>query len=163
MSTKKREDNQERDDSHPLRRPVTGSSFENVVDQLLNKARSEGQFDNLEGQGRPLRSDIEERLVPEELRAGFRMLKNAGFAPPWVEARRAVDQERGDLAGWLVQANARWPRLDDAARAKLREEYRRKLEDLQRQILTYNLMAPESAGQVPGLQLPIEQAKLGGS
>ncbi|HWQ14541.1 MAG TPA: DUF1992 domain-containing protein [Roseiflexaceae bacterium] len=158
--TKKREE-RERDDDHPLRRAVTARNFESVVDQLLDKARAEGAFDNLPGQGRPLEQEAEEAHVPPELRAGFRMLKNAGFAPPWVEARRAIEQERSELAGWLAQANARWPRLDRASRAKLRAEYRRRLEDLQRSILNHNLTAPQSAGQVPGLKLPEELAKLG--
>ncbi len=161
MSEKPEQD--ERDDTHPMRRPLTRSNFESVVDKLLDEARSRGQFDNLSGQGRPLQEDPEERLVPPELRTGFRMLKNAGFAPPWVEARRAIEQDRGELAGWLAQANLRWPRLDEAARTRLRDEYRRKLDDLQRQILNYNLTAPESVGQIPGLKIADELAKLGGA
>jgi DnaJ homolog subfamily C member 28 len=153
---------EQRDDDHPLKRAVTRSNFEGVVDKLLGQARDSGQFDNLQGQGQPLRKDVEDALVPEELRAGFRMLKNAGFAPPWVEARRSIEEERGNLAGWLTRANARWPRLDEPARSKLRAEYRSKLDDLQRQILNYNLTAPESPGQIPGLKIPEELAKLGG-
>jgi DnaJ homolog subfamily C member 28 len=149
------------DDAHPLRRPVTHNNFENVVDQLLGKARASGQFDNLQGQGRPLKQDAEEALVPEELRAGYRMLKNAGYAPPWVEARRTLDEQRAELAGWLAQANNRWRNLDAGGREKLRAEYQRRLQELQREILNYNLTAPESAGQVPGLQIALELKKLG--
>lgn len=156
-----RRDNEERDDAHPLRRAITGQQYERVVDQLLRQARASGQFDNLDGQGRPLKRDVAEELVPEEMRAGFRMLKNAGFAPAWVEARRALDDQRGELAGWLAQANLRWPHLDEPGRATLRAEYRRRLDDLQREILTYNLTVPEAAGQVPGLQLAVELRKLG--
>ena len=159
--TQKPDDAQERDDAHPLRRPLTARTFESVVDQLLNKARAEGQFDNLAGQGQPLKADAHEALVPDDMRAGFRMLKNAGFAPPWVEARRSLDQQRDELASWLAQANTRWQRLDAAGREKLRAEYRRRLDDLQREILNYNLTAPESAGQAPGLQIPLELKKLG--
>jgi hypothetical protein len=90
------------------------------------------------------------------------MLKNAGFAPPWVEARRALEDQRAGLQAWLAQANARWERLDDAGRARLRAEYRRRLDDLQREILTHNLTAPEAAGQMPGLQVAKELEKLGG-
>jgi DnaJ homolog subfamily C member 28 len=161
VSTKQNKGEDERDDAHPLRRAVTSNNFESVVDQLLGQARSKGQFDNLPGQGRPLQEDAEEALVPPELRTGFRMLKNAGFAPPWVEARRSIEADRAQLGIWLTQTNARWPRLDEPARAKLRAEYRRKLEDLQREILNHNLTAPESAGQIPGVQLALELAKLG--
>jgi hypothetical protein len=160
--TKGHEDD-ERDDTHPLRRAVTQRNFESVVDQLLDRARAQGAFDNLPGQGRPLEQDANEAHVPDELRAGFRMLKNAGFAPPWVEARQAIEQERGELASWLAQANTRWQRLDEAGRAKLRAEYRRRLDDLQRSILNHNLTAPASAGQIPGLRISEELTKLGTS
>jgi hypothetical protein len=148
-------------ESGGLRRPLTHTNFESAVDTLLNKARAAGQFENLQGQGQPLASEPEAALVPEELRAGYRMLKNAGYAPPWVEARRALEEQRAELAGWLRKANQRWPQLDDARRSALRAEYQRRLQELQREILHYNLTVPESAGQVPGVQLALELTKLG--
>lgn len=151
----------EQHDAHPVRRSLNQSNAELLIDKLINQARKAGQFDNLTGTGRPLEHD-DESLVPDDLRAAFRMLKNAGFAPPWVEARRDIDAERARIAGWLNDANQRWPRLNAAGRERLRREYDAMLAALQRQIISYNLTSPPSAGQLEGLRIEEEVRKLGG-
>jgi hypothetical protein len=57
-----------------------------LVEQKLAEAVSRGELDNLPGAGRPLDLD-DDKLVPEELRVAYRILKNAGCVPPEVEAR----------------------------------------------------------------------------
>lgn len=54
-------------------------------------AQRQGEFDNLPGSGHPLMLD-DDSHVPAELRAGFRMLKNAGCLPPeLVQRKEAVE------------------------------------------------------------------------
>lgn len=50
-------------------------------------AQNKGEFDNLPGRGEPLTLD-DDSHVPPELRAGYRLLKNAGCLPPELEYRR---------------------------------------------------------------------------
>ncbi|TQI77617.1 uncharacterized protein DUF1992 [Serratia fonticola] len=50
-------------------------------------AQKNGELDNLPGQGQPLVLD-DDSAVPAELRAGFRLLKNAGYLPPELEDRK---------------------------------------------------------------------------
>ncbi|MEJ5070688.1 MULTISPECIES: DUF1992 domain-containing protein [Leclercia] len=50
-------------------------------------AQRQGEFDNLPGSGQPLILD-DDSHVPPELRAGYRMLKNAGCLPPELEQRK---------------------------------------------------------------------------
>lgn len=51
-------------------------------------AQTKGEFDNLPGSGEPLTLD-DDSLVPAELRAGYRLLKNAGCLPrSWSSAER---------------------------------------------------------------------------
>lgn len=50
-------------------------------------AQSKGEFDNLTGSGEPLALD-DDSHAPPELRAGYRLLKNAGCLPPELELRR---------------------------------------------------------------------------
>ena len=65
--------------------------FEQLVEQRIRAAQEKGEFDDLPGAGAPL--DLEDdRLVPEELRAAYRLLKNAGFVPPELEAHREIRQ-----------------------------------------------------------------------
>jgi hypothetical protein len=136
------------------------NDVETVIDRLIEQARAEGAFDNLPGAGKPLRYD-DDTLTPEDMRAGFRMLKNAGFAPLWIEARRDIDTERARIAAWLHDTNRRWSRLPPAIRARLRAEYHEMLTNLQRQIISYNLTAPPAAGQIEGLRIAEEMRKLG--
>lgn len=62
-----------------------------IIDQLAEKhilaALLQGDLDNLSGSGRPLQLD-DDSHVPEELRAGYRILKNSGYLPAELEMRR---------------------------------------------------------------------------
>jgi hypothetical protein len=71
--------------------------FEWLAEQRLEQAAREGAFDDLPGCGKPL--DLEDdALVPAELRMAHRILKNAGFAPPEIEARREAANLRALIA-----------------------------------------------------------------
>ena len=133
--------------------------YESLIDQIMNKAQADGLMDNLPGQGQPLQLD-DDALVPDEYRLGNRMLKSSGFAPPWIEAQREIEQERTKLDSWLKDAKHRLPHLDARARAALKVAYRRKLDDLQRMITHYNLQAPPGAPHLVGLRMVDELAKL---
>ena len=50
-------------------------------------AQRKGELDNLPGSGEPLSLD-DDSHVPAELRAGYRLLKNAGCLPPELENRK---------------------------------------------------------------------------
>ncbi|HEY3231369.1 MAG TPA: DUF1992 domain-containing protein [Roseiflexaceae bacterium] len=144
----------------PARTPVTRYNYQSLIDQRIAQAQDDGLFDNLPGRGKPQELD-DDVLVPEEYRVGFRLLKANGFAPPWIEARRDIEDERTKLAEWLAQANQRWPRLDAAGRAALRVAYHRKLDDLQRMIVIFNLKAPRGVVQLETLRRAEELLKLG--
>jgi hypothetical protein len=65
--------------------PISG--FDALVEKHISEAQAKGMFDDLSGAGAPLNLD-DDALVPEELRAAYRILKNAGYVPPEVEALR---------------------------------------------------------------------------
>jgi len=66
------------------------AALNELIEQRIDEARRQGVFEDLPGAGRPLDLD-DDRMVAEELRAAFRILKNAGFVPPEVEALRNLD------------------------------------------------------------------------
>lgn len=70
-----------------------------LLDQLaeahIQKAVDRGSLDDLPGAGQPLPPD-EASQVPPELRAGYRLLKNAGYVPPEVNQAREI-RELSDL------------------------------------------------------------------
>lgn len=54
-------------------------------------AQRKGEFEDLRGAGQPLVLD-DDSHVPDELRAGYRLLKNAGCLPPELEQRKEAIQ-----------------------------------------------------------------------
>ncbi len=50
------------------------------AERHIIEAQRKGEFDNLHGRGEPLILD-DDSHVPAELRAGYRLLKNAGCLP----------------------------------------------------------------------------------
>ncbi|MES1942373.1 hypothetical protein T5B8_19133 [Salinisphaera sp. T5B8] len=65
------------------------SLLDRLADAHIKAAAERGEFDRLAGAGKPLPRDTA-RDVPPELRAGYRLLKNAGFVPPEIEAKREI-------------------------------------------------------------------------
>jgi len=57
------------------------------AERHIRDAQQQGEFDNLPGSGEPLRLD-DDVHVPPELRAGYRLLKNAGCLPPELAQRK---------------------------------------------------------------------------
>ena len=155
------DDSKRPDQAGAGRKIMIRHQYESLIDQIMNKAQADGLMDNLPGQGQPLELD-DDALVPDEYRLGNRMLKSSGFAPPWIEAQREIEQDRAKLDSWLKEAKRRLPHLDTAARAALIAAYRRKLDDLQRMITHYNLQAPPGAMHLAGLRMADELAKLAG-
>ena len=66
------------------------AAFNELIERRIDEARRQGAFDDLPGAGKPMDLD-DDRLVPEELRVAFRILKNAGYVPSEVEALRDLD------------------------------------------------------------------------
>ena len=102
--------------------------FDKLVEQKIREAQEAGEFDNLEGAGRPV--NLEAYFsTPEELRAGYAVLKNAGVLPE----EAAVLKELNELAA----------RLEDCHDEGERERLRRALRDLK---LRYDLMVERHGG-----------------
>jgi DnaJ homologue, subfamily C, member 28, conserved domain len=63
--------------------------FQRIAEQRILEAQRNGAFDNLPGKGKPL--ELEDlSWVPEELRIGYHVLKNAHVLPPEVELLKDV-------------------------------------------------------------------------
>lgn len=57
------------------------------AERHISDAQKRGELDHLRGSGEPLVLD-DDSHIPTELRAGYRLLKNAGCLPPELELRR---------------------------------------------------------------------------
>ena len=63
--------------------------FAKIAERRITEAINNGEFDNLEGKGKPLIFE-DETWIPEDLRMAYRFLKNAGCVPPELEMRNEV-------------------------------------------------------------------------
>jgi len=79
------------------------TAWDAIVEARIAEAQSAGAFDDLPGAGKPLNLD-DDKLVPEDIRMAYRILKNAGFVPVEIEERK----EAADLRK-LINATADHP------------------------------------------------------
>ena len=69
--------------------------IERVVEELIMASMGSGDFSNLKGSGKPLKQDFSNPYIDETEKRINDILKNNGFAPPWImkEAEIRVDME----------------------------------------------------------------------
>lgn len=81
------------------------------AERHINDAQRKGEFDNLPGAGTPIHLD-DDSHVAKELRAGYRLLKNAGCLLPELEQRK----EAVELADLLKEIRRDDPRQKEFSR-----------------------------------------------
>ena len=126
---------------------------ETLVERHIRTAIEEGSFDALPHRGSRL--PLEDDSAAGDRALVHRMLRNAGVAPGWIEADKAVRalfDERDRLL-------ARAPRMSQLARPRAREEMRRLVEAANRAILRVNIEAPTDRQQRRSLDLEVELAR----
>ena len=122
-------------------------TWESLIERQLREAMAEGAFDDLPYQGERL--PLEDDSAAGEWALAYRMLRNAGAAPPWIEAdkevRRLLDRrdaiaaraarsrsgvgsprDRAALEAVVVEINAAIARLN--AEAPTDRQHRRPLD-----------------------------------
>jgi hypothetical protein len=63
--------------------------FDKIVEQKLQEAIKNGEFDNLELKGKPL--DFSDTMgLPEDYRMGYKVLKNSGLLPEEMELKKEI-------------------------------------------------------------------------
>ncbi len=71
--------------------------IDRLAEERIAQAINRGDLDDLPGNGEPLELD-DDSHVPVELRAAYRLLKNAGFVPPEIQWRREMNEIETSLA-----------------------------------------------------------------
>ena len=76
-----------------MKRPIPPSGavslLQRMAEQRILEAQRNGEFDNLRGKGKPL--ELEDlSWVPQDLRIGYKVLKNAHVLPPEAELLKDV-------------------------------------------------------------------------
>lgn len=66
-------------------------SYLKMIERKIKEAQEKGEFDNLPGEGEPLKLD-DDRHIPEDLRLAYKILKNADCVPPEIETKKEIRQ-----------------------------------------------------------------------
>ena len=121
--------------------------WEPLIDRLIRESMERGEFDNLPGSGQPI--DLTENpYEAPELRTVHRLLKNAGFAPAWIEERKDIDSQFHQAFAVVQRARALYGSSDSSAQAqweRAKKEFRERVDELNERIRHYNLKAPAAA------------------
>ncbi|HSL33027.1 MAG TPA: DUF1992 domain-containing protein [Candidatus Limnocylindrales bacterium] len=119
----------------PIRNPFQPAR-EPLIDRQIREAQAEGAFDDLPHRGEriPLRDDS----AAGDWALAHRMLKNAGFAPPWIE----TDREVRELLARRDALIARAPRVSLPQRPRDRAELTKLVGQINEAIFRLNHEAP---------------------
>jgi DnaJ family protein C protein 28 len=137
--------------------------WESLIDQKIREAMERGEFDDLPGKGKPVDTS-ENPFEDPEMRLAHRMLRNAGFAPSWIEERKDIDSElqttRHQLSRvWTVLQNARGTDNERGARARWEKaltSFREQAAELNRRIVAWNLKVPAAGFQRKMVDVALE-------
>ncbi|CUH99784.1 DnaJ family domain-containing protein [Leisingera aquaemixtae] len=81
-------------------------AFRNLIERQLAKAQAEGQFQGLEGEGKPLPDRSGEAHLDAGLAAGLRIMAEAGVVPEEFRLQADLDAARKDYTA-LTDPQAR--------------------------------------------------------
>ena len=150
--------------------------WEKWVDQQIREALERGEFDNLPGAGKPI--DLTPNPYAQGQDLSFKILKDAGFAPEWIELdktiRRKLQSARAALLRqwqWrearLGELSARSDRWSVAERSRVEAgwqdavlAFELELSEINQEIADLNLKVPGSRFQRPMLDAAREIARV---
>lgn len=93
-----------------------GPTWESIVERQIREAMEEGAFGELPYQGAPL--PIKDDSAAGDWAMAYRMLRDAGVAPPWIEADKEARARLAELDALIERAAAADPRDRDRHRRK---------------------------------------------
>lgn len=85
-------------------------SYESFIEKQIQKAISEGKFDNLEGKGKPINLDAY-FAAPEDVRLGYSVLKANKFVPEEVDRLREIGELKEKLKNCAAEEKAKLTKM----------------------------------------------------
>jgi hypothetical protein len=67
-------------------------ALEKIAEERIAEAMERGEFDSLEGKGRPLPSEGASIKLAPELRIAYKILKNANILPTEIETLKEIER-----------------------------------------------------------------------
>lgn len=83
-------------------KPRGQKDWENWIDQQIREAQERGDFDNLPGAGKPL--DLVANPFAQDHELAFKILKDSGYAPEWIELDKAIRTRLARASAALIHS-----------------------------------------------------------
>jgi hypothetical protein len=129
------------------------SNLEKIAEQKILAAIKAGDFDHLQGKGKPLQLE-ENSSVPHDLRLANKLLKDSGFKLPWLERWQEIEDEIRSL---MRSFHSTWCTAQlETEKNQCKKIFAEKISSINGRILDYNLIVPLPAFQKPILYLKKE-------
>jgi DnaJ family protein C protein 28 len=159
-----------------MKEPERRRDWESWIDQEIREAQERGEFDNLAGRGQPI--DLTPNPYDQGQELSFKILKDAGFAPEWIELdktiRSKVQRARAAILRQWQWREARLSELSGRSDSWSRAERSRveagwqdaiaafglELDEINQEIADLNLKVPSSRFQRSMLDAARELARL---
>jgi hypothetical protein len=138
------------DPAEPSRQRVR----ETLIERQIREAMEDGRFDGLPHEG--ARLPLEDDSAAGDRAMAHRVLRNAGVAPPWIEADKTVRAFLDELDRLIARA----PRMSALGRHRARDELRRLVDATNRAIVRVNIEAPTDRQHRRPLDIEVELARL---
>jgi DnaJ homolog subfamily C member 28 len=121
--------------------------WESWIDQQIREAQDRGEFDNLPGKGKPL--DLAPNPYAQDQELAFKILKDAGYAPEWIELdkeiRTRLEKARTTLARRWEWHKARLDELEgksgpwaETERERVRAGWRKVVNGFEQEVAAIN-------------------------
>lgn len=131
--------------------------WQSLVDEQIRKLIGDGEVSHLPGAGRPLNLRADE-MVPDEMRMAYKIMQDHDVLPGWIVQSRALDEMVETIRTRLARAADHYrrdrdyaARTRDAAAGRYAEQAwkqaqraaREKIEEYNREVLSFNLRVPQ--------------------
>lgn len=136
------------------------------IEEIINRAMQNGEFDDLSGMGKPL--DLREDAHSDPtFRMAHRIMQEHDITPSWIAQRKEIEQKRDAALQKLAQA-WRWrqsAKSSDYSNAdqywqRIHHETTLTLEKLNKQIFDYNLSTKIMSQHLRKIDLEREVQKI---
>lgn len=128
-------------------------SFERIAEEKIREASDQGAFSNLPGTGKPLRERNDEYAGDD--RMGLSILHENGFLPEWLELRKQIYYERGDVLAlrdkWQSDEHV-WESATHPIPSRSREMYGERVKSINAKIDLHNVRCPGFAFEIARFQ-----------
>ena len=125
-----------------------------LIEKIIRGAQERGEFDDLPYQGERLPATNDE--LAGEMAPAFRILRNAGASPPWIEADKLVRNLLEERDRLLVRASRAAP----LSRPRYRDQLRELVREHNRAVFSLNHQAPSDRQHRQPLDLATELTAL---